>query len=256
MAFTEIYNVSVKTYPDGHAQYHIFDKNRSVGTQRAPDFVIDPETGEVLSSPKTGKSIERKEVDNLTRAVNQVYDIAKSNKWDWFLTLTFNPEKVDRYDYDSCVVALGSFLRYLRRHNVDYILVPDCHKDGAIHFHGLAAGNLPCTFSGVCQHRRKVFNVDGYSLGFTTATRVGDSDKCASYITGYITGKNHQKNGKPVRKMEVPKGRHRFWASRGLSRPTQEYLMMSKAEIDARIAFARYCKECPSDYGDMVLVEE
>ena len=39
---------------------------------------------------------EKKLENNLIRARNTVYELALCNEWDWFLTITLDPEKYDR----------------------------------------------------------------------------------------------------------------------------------------------------------------
>ena len=45
---------------------------------------------------------ERSEAVSRNRTIHKIYDIAKSNYWEWFFTLTFDPEKVDSFDYSLC----------------------------------------------------------------------------------------------------------------------------------------------------------
>ena len=45
-----------------------------------------------------------------SRAKNNVYRIARSNKWDWFITLTFDRTKTDASDYDLVVYRLHKFV--------------------------------------------------------------------------------------------------------------------------------------------------
>ena len=70
-----------------------------------------------------------------------------------------------------------------------YLIVPEYHKDGAIHFHGLVAGNLNFVDSG---HQDKkghvIYNMPQWSLGYSTAIELYGNRQCvASYITKYIT---------------------------------------------------------------------
>ena len=40
------------------------------------------------------------------RAKNKIYRIARSNNWDWFITLTFDRTKTDASDYDTVINKL------------------------------------------------------------------------------------------------------------------------------------------------------
>ncbi len=82
-------------------------------------------------SDNTGLNIEksvdkdRSIISSLNRTVNKIYEYARSNHWEYFVTLTFN-SNIDRYDYDECSKSVKSFLDDIRRNNrnVRYVLVP------------------------------------------------------------------------------------------------------------------------------------
>ena len=59
-----------------------------------------------------------------SRAKNNVYRIARSNKWDWFITLTFDRKKVDSSDYDSIMYRLNIFPDHL----LHYSLIHQSHR--------------------------------------------------------------------------------------------------------------------------------
>lgn len=82
------------------------------------------------------QSIEEYARKSCSRAI---YDIARSDCWEWFLTYTFEQSKVDRYDYSWCSQKMSDWLKNMRRvcPDMKYIVVPEQHKDGAWHFHGL-----------------------------------------------------------------------------------------------------------------------
>lgn len=64
---------------------------------------------EDVSSADSGECIdvearkERSMYVSLNRTKQSVYSLAYNNKWDWFVTLTFSDEKVDRYDYSEII---------------------------------------------------------------------------------------------------------------------------------------------------------
>ena len=108
-----------------------------------------------------------------------------------FVTFTQSPELVnDRYDYKEAVRRLGMWLdNRVRRHGLKYIMVPELHQDGAIHWHGLLSENgLDLVDSG---HRDRkgeiIYNVKNWHWGFTTATRVKDHGACCRYVSKYIS---------------------------------------------------------------------
>lgn len=149
-----------------------------------------------------------------SRTINKVYDIARSNMWEYFFTLTFNPEKVDSYNYAEVVKKLSKWLNNLRTKCPDmkYIVVPEKHKSGRWHFHGLFADvdGLQFVESGhVSESGQVIYNVGNYKLGFSTAVRLDGSPKVVSYLCKYIT--------KEV--CESTKGKKRYWASRNVKLP-------------------------------------
>lgn len=77
----------------------------------------------------------------LSRAKNMVREISLCNDWEVFVTLTFD----DRWDRYCLVNLISEFLQWIQNLNkngyrIKYILVPEFHKDGAVHLHGLMSG--------------------------------------------------------------------------------------------------------------------
>lgn len=149
-----------------------------------------------------------------SRTVNKIYDIARSNMWEWFFTLTFNPQKVDSYNYELITKKLSDWLKNMRKKCPDmkYIVVPEKHKSGRWHFHGLFADadELEFAESGhVTESGQMIYNVGNYKLGFSTAIKLDGSPKVVSYLCKYIT--------KEV--CEATKGKKRYWASRNVKMP-------------------------------------
>lgn len=145
------------------------------------------------------------------RTKNQVYYLARSNVWSWFVTMTFSPEVVDRYDYDAVSRKFKSWIDHVRRdHDLRYLFVPELHEDGAIHFHGLVWGidDLMIDSGKVDGSGRQIFNISGYGLGWTTATMISDQVKAAGYVLKYITKDIQAVSG----------GRRKYWSSRNLNR--------------------------------------
>ncbi|MBO7435187.1 hypothetical protein J6U76_04235 [bacterium] len=156
--------------------------------------------------------------DNLARAARRaavaVRDLAMSNDFSWFVTLTLDQEKIDRYDIGEITKKLNRWLSNLvQRFGLRYVLVAERHKDGAIHFHGLVndvPGFIP-SGTWIVPGRKKpmrprskrqlaewqslgdasgyheVFNWERWPLGFSTGIRLyGDYDRAVGYVTKYI----------------------------------------------------------------------
>ena len=171
---------------------------------------------------------------SLSKTKNTIYNIARSNEWKWFITLTLNPEKVDRSSYDECTKKLQNFLDNLRRRycpNLKYLIVPELHKDKTnYHFHGLLAccDELEFLFSGKFDNSGKpIFNILQWSYGFTTATLVEDTSRASSYITKYVTKETEQ----------YLKNKHRYYTNRNTLRTPAEKLVVDDA-IDFIVTYA------------------
>lgn len=233
------YNVRVKTYPDGHKQYY-YCENPIFRWDDVPEEWKPLKIRRKFSDPKPDNGC--KFSNNLKRAVNVVYDLARSNHFDWFITLTLSPEAVDRTNYDECAAAIVLFTKRLRRNGNQYVIVPELHHDGkSYHFHGLVQGDLDLT-----RWKGEVYNLNNFEFGYTTAMRIQDPNRVATYIAKYLT-----------KDIAVPKGRKCYWASRSLARPTVSYEEISDDDFFLIWGQARYTKEIDAgEYGRFILAEE
>lgn len=129
------------------------------------------------------------------------------------VTFTLDKDKVDRYDPKDVKKSVCNWLyNQSKRKNLSYLVVPELHQDGAIHFHGLTNEALETTFSGTflikgvkmkpikeATLRKKgfkpadeevqtVFNVSNFPYGFSTAVELDENcEGVARYMTKYIT---------------------------------------------------------------------
>ncbi len=86
------------------------------------------------------KSCRDYEYESFARSKRAVIDYGMNNDWDFFVTITFDGRKVDRYNAPVVLRKLQNALKDYRRFydsNFAYVLVPERHADGAVHFHGL-----------------------------------------------------------------------------------------------------------------------
>lgn len=164
------------------------------------------------------------------RTKNVVYKLAFNNQpWDWFFTFTFNKEKVDRYNYDECCKKMSQWLNNVKKRycfEIAYIIVPERHKDGAWHFHGLFKNcdNLKFYETDLIdKHGRRIYNVSQYKYGFTTATCVDSSENASSYILKYINKDLFD---------EKFKNKRRYWRSKNLEMPAVETAIFQGNKID------------------------
>lgn len=109
------------------------------------DFFTDIEYNEIAGGLPRATS-EKESVARVARRIrSRVKDLALSNKWQYWVTLTVSPEKCDRYNLKEVTYLL---LRLVKRRNerhpeyepFKYCLIPEKHEDGAYHFHGFISG--------------------------------------------------------------------------------------------------------------------
>lgn len=197
----------------------IFTKTKSDGKEEVYNpFTDSYERVKVIDDIKEKRML----LNNYNRAKNVIYDIARSNDWEWFLTFTFNQNCVDRYDFDACAKKISVWLQNVKSRkckDLIYLVVPEQHKDGAWHFHGLLSncGKLvfvPTSYKD--NSGRTIYNLESYKLGFTTATRISDSVRASAYLCKYVTKEL----------VNNTKGKHRYWASKNCMRPTVSHYVV------------------------------
>lgn len=175
-----------------------------------------------LGVDRTGKESKNTSEYSIQRSVRRtrsvISDYVLNNDFDMFVTFTFDPKKVNRYDLNTCYTRMQLWLSNQRRKSksIDkefkYIVVPEKHKDGAIHFHALIA-NLPSKLkkTKVIQNNKRVYNLLGYRYGFTNAQYLdSDKQKTTAYLCKYIT-----------KDMELISNRRRYWCSKNLLKPVK-----------------------------------
>lgn len=231
-----MYNVKVKDYGNGQIQTRIYSHLIYTGEKEKADTSdreINPfdgkKTREVYDFKDLDKEAERYMMTSLKKSKAKIYDLSRANVWDWFVTLTFAPDAVNRYDYDDCSTKLRKWLNNMRTRSEDdfrYLVVPERHQDGAFHFHGLFANadSLGIVDSGhVTKSGDKIYNIGRYKFGFTTATAVKENDSVTKYITKYTT--------KDL--VSHIKGKNKYWASRNLNLPIETVLVLEKDELQS-----------------------
>lgn len=184
---------------------------------RNPEYVPTDIDHSKIEETKNKKPKE----DNIQRSVRRsrsvINDYVLGNEFDMFVTFTFDPAKIDRYNLEHCYLKMQGWLwRQQRTHKEKYstefryIIVPEKHKDGAIHFHALFGnykGDLKKT--NVLQNNKRVYNLKSYRFGFTNMQYLDDDrQKATAYLCKYIT-----------KDMELVSNRRRYWCSKGLIKP-------------------------------------
>ena len=169
----------------------------------------------VKNEPDPRDNVER----SRRRAKNKIFDLIRCNEFKYFVTLTFNPDIIDSFDYNAVVKKINSYLgNRVRRNGLCYVGVPEKHKSGRFHFHFLCnnvlhlvhsgtyirpAGGKPvkadtCRKQGVnIEDCKSVYNIVDWSLGWSTAIELyGDINAVANYVGKYITKASDKVGGR------------------------------------------------------------
>lgn len=123
---------------------------------------------------------------SVRRTIQSIYQIARANNFDYFATFTFSDSSY-RYNYDECKSKMRKWFNNFKNRysDIEYLAVPEMHKDCAWHFHALIKGNLqPFLVQGVHTDR---YILPCFTYGINEVEPIKDSNRCSSYITKYIT---------------------------------------------------------------------
>ncbi len=179
------------------------------------DFELDP-----LTPEEQADYISR----SRRRALKAVRDIMDCNDFQYFMTFTLDPEKIERTDYTAFIKAVNQYLdNRVRRYGWKYCAVAEYHKrtesngKRALHLHACVSGdkfnfvdsgtvirpdsNKPVLRSTARKQGYKesdlktVYNVSDWKYGYSTAIHTyGKRLALSRYITKYIT-KSEEKVG-------------------------------------------------------------
>lgn len=150
--------------------------------------------------------------NNISRALTTCRNIALSNEWDYFITLTLDPKKYDRYDLQKFHKDLSGFFKRINRKfncHVVYLLVPESHKDGAWHIHGLIS-SIPARLLDYNDNGFLDFRLYRDQFGFCSLEPVRSGIAVSLYISKHL--------GKQLYNGALERYDHLYYCSRGLSR--------------------------------------
>lgn len=225
----ESYNCRLYDYPVGK---HVTLYNQSVSKQGIEENEEKEISGNFKKSYKNeDRTMEQEKhciQQSLSTTKNKIYNISRSNIWEYFITLTFDREKVDSSNYEDICKRLTMFLNNIKKRgspDLKYLIVPELHKDKEhYHFHGLLSdcGEIKFLPSGhYTKEGDKIYNVKDWKLGFTTATKVKDTQRVSSYITKYLS--------KDL--CGLLKNKKRYYTSQNINVTEGEYFLVDKDEI-------------------------
>ena len=153
------YNVRLIEYPNGNIQIRHYSnllfipdlsaeqKQKNAELRFDEQFkTLDPFTKSINKVVFDFDDYKKNQIANKFRSCNRtkqaVFTYGRCAMWKYFITLTLDEKKIDRYDYDKCSNSVRSWLKNMQQRfapNLQYLVVPEQHKDGAWHFHGLFA---------------------------------------------------------------------------------------------------------------------
>lgn len=204
-----MHNTKIKKYPDGIAKFTVASRDifRENGWEETSNIYYPR-----VKMPKPQNKDTETRCDSQKRAIDSIYDIIAMNRdcFTHFVTLTFNPEKIDSKSPKEVKKAVQRFLKNkVTRDGLKYLFVPELHKDGKIHLHGITNNALKLVDSGTRKAdgyekpmkietlKRKgipisdckvVYNIPQWEYGFSMVEQIsGSTDMIFGYITKYIT---------------------------------------------------------------------
>ena len=154
-----IYNTRVKRYRDGSYTLTYCNRRVFVNQEEKQEFIEFCESEKTEETTDIGNenckklvykfkasqnqksenqknehNQKRKEerTDNMKRAVDKVYDLAFQNEWNYFMTITIDPEHFDSKDVKEVYKRLRNWLTHqVERKGLKYLLIPEQHKTAA-----------------------------------------------------------------------------------------------------------------------------
>lgn len=232
-----MYNFCIYHYAD---EIQIRTYSRTINKEEDEHERVEEKSAEEAESSQK-EDTEKEDIDrdrsilsSQNRTKQAVIGIARANRWEYFITLTIDPKKLDRTDLQLVSRKFTQWMNNLKKRKapgLKYLIVPELHADGkSYHLHGLIAGTDGLIFKD-SKHKDKsgniIYNLESWSYGFTTATKVTDTRRVSGYISKYIT-----------KELCTEKGKRRYWASKNCLKldDVKEEFTLTKEEMEEFIA--------------------
>ncbi|MEG1476013.1 MAG: hypothetical protein RSC10_09740 [Longicatena sp.] len=192
--------------------------------QNSDDIVPSVDIFQSINNQKNDDHKRNKKIlYNIAKTRNKIYDIARSNDFNYFITLTYSSDKCDRYSFSECSKKVRKFMNHFKEeHKIDcpnfkYLLVHEQHKDGAYHYHGLIYLEDTNSLSKAKRQpkglKQTVYNWSRWKNGFSTVTHIKNVEATRKYILKYIS-KNIDD--------DYQKGQRHFYYSHNCLKPVVE----------------------------------
>lgn len=163
---------------------------------------------------------------SVQRTKSLISDIVLANDFDLFCTFTLSTKKIDRYNINLAKQKIRKWLNHCNDStrtnyspNLKYLVIPELHHDGAIHFHVLLKnylGQLKQTDKKT-SYGSDIYNISNWRYGWSTCSKINSQNKqnilkVSSYIKKYIT-----------KDMILLGNKNRYFCSQNLNRPIKNY---------------------------------
>lgn len=238
-------NVVINVYPDSNKievlRYkkpfrHLVEAENldPVNRQRLLEKNVKGEY-EPVSDDFTIQALQRSIRSASKRSKDNFYGYAQANDWEYFVTLTFSPEVVNRYN-DMAVIHLWSNFQNWCKHkykDCKMLMIPERHKDGALHFHGLMSDIRFNLIPAIDPHTEKplysktgapLFSIKDWTNGFSTLAIIPKEDnyrRVVNYMEKYIS-----KDG------NIGYNQKRFFRTRNLLFKNKSILLYDDCEFE------------------------
>lgn len=150
--------------------------------------------------PPKGEATDpvRSKESSRNRAKAAVRDNVLCNLFTYFFTLTLSPDMVNRYDPVEVGRKLQTYLKNVsHRKGFQYVIVPELHKDGAIHFHGfcnLGSVRIVRAFSPYTNlplstdYGQPIYNIPDWKFGYSTCVPIDENyERACNYVLEYLS---------------------------------------------------------------------
>lgn len=225
---------TIHQYTDQIYKVVAFKGNRDPDVVRVRDKDAEEHTGVKLDSA-------------FSRARSMCLQYALCNPWEWFFTGTLDKDKMDRYDLDTYAGQLSQWIRDRRKVygcKFQVLLVPEQHKNGAWHMHGLVHALPVDVLSPFRAPAPRKLVLGGFydwpdyrkRFGFCSLARIRNPVATAYYVTKYIH--------KDMARRREDLGKHLYFHSRPLRRAVKasEVYAYHPALDDVCTHDYEYCK--------------
>jgi hypothetical protein len=226
----EVYQHDIATMKQYRPDYFRITLHKSL--RRAGYESVDGDADSSKGKKNTAGNTEKLD-SSLSRTKSKIFELGMCNPWEYFVTLTLNKEIHNRHDLSNYKKKLSTWIKNYNRLNetqIKYLLIPEQHKDGSYHMHGLMMNipiehltefadtdKLPLKILIKIKQGRKIYNWEAYAkaFGYITVEPILNAESVSKYITKYIT--------KDMMKTRINLNDHLYYCSLGLKRAETIY---------------------------------